>query len=65
MDTADRVMNELAKDQSNFARDPRFQELKAFYERMLREGIALRKTYDLPMIDTIGRSIRDSFDRRL
>jgi hypothetical protein len=56
MTIANEVLSELTKEQTFFA-DPRFIELKEFYERMLREGIALKKTYELPPIDTIGRDV--------
>ena len=36
--------------------DPSLQELREFYERMLKAGIVMKQRYDLPLVDTIGRS---------
>ena len=63
MAIANEIESELEKEQPFFA-DPRFMELKEFYQRMLREGVALKKTYELPPIDTIGRDVASLFVRK-
>jgi hypothetical protein len=34
-----------------------FRRLSDFYEEMKRQGAVLRKTYDLPTLDTVGRNL--------
>jgi hypothetical protein len=34
-----------------------FKKLSDFYEEMKKEGVALKKEYDLPPMDTIGRDL--------
>ena len=38
------------------ANDPKFQALAEFYREKQREGVVLKRTYDLPPVDTIGRT---------
>jgi len=39
--------------------DTSFQELKKFYEEMLKDGYVVKQEYTLPPLDTIGHQIID------
>ncbi len=38
-------------------KQPDANKLGDFYEQMKREGAVLKKQYDLPPLDTVGRSL--------
>jgi hypothetical protein len=48
-----RVLGEDANRQA----DPAFQNLREFYEKMKKDGIAIKQEYTLPPLDTVGRSL--------
>ncbi len=52
-----RMQKEINKYQSNFSKDPKFQELQKFYLEMQAKGIAKRQEYSLPQLDTVGHRL--------
>lgn len=51
MTVQERIEKALAKK----AKHPDFQKLAEFYEQMRQAGLVLKKPYELPSLDTIGR----------
>lgn len=51
MTIQERVKKSLAKE----AKHPDFKKLAEFYEQMKQAGVVLKKPYDLPPLDTVGR----------
>jgi hypothetical protein len=47
-----KVLNEGSMREKN----PNFQNLKEFYENMKKAGLVIKQEYNLPPVDTIGRS---------
>jgi len=52
-DTLERIEREREGDES-------FKRLRDFYQDMLRKGLLVKKEYDLPPIDTIGKTAFDT-----
>ena len=57
MTLAERVAKTVDDASVQFVKEPRFVELKAFYEQMLRNGIAIKRPYEVGQLDTIGRDV--------
>jgi hypothetical protein len=57
MTLPERVAKTVEDTSAEFAKEPRFVELKAFYEQMLRNGIAIKRPYEIGQLDTIGRDV--------
>ena len=56
--TIEKKMEEvLAQPNSHGPDNPEFQRLREFYEQKKREGVVRRQEYDLPPLDTIGRTL--------
>lgn len=51
MKIKERIEKTLAKE----AEHPDFKKLAEFYEQMRQAGVALKKPYDFPPLDTVGR----------
>lgn len=51
MKIKERIKETLDKE----AEHPGFKKLAEFYEQMRRAGVVLKKPYDLPPLDTVGR----------
>lgn len=47
----------LAERGAELRRDPAFVELEDFYNEMLRQGVAQKRGYELPQLDTVGHSL--------
>ena len=60
----EQLVKELEKFDNARHNDSNLQNLKEFYERMRREGIATKRDYDLPSMDTVGKSICRTSSRR-
>ncbi len=41
-----------------------YKMLSEFYEEMKREGVVLKRSYDLPQLDTIGRGAYQEINNR-
>ncbi len=50
-------VEQTLSEEREITKRPDFQKLNDFYEEMKKEGVALKKEYDLPPMDTIGRSL--------
>jgi len=57
MTLAERVAKTVDDASVQFAKEPRFVELKTFYDQMLRNGIAIKRPYEVGQLDTIGRDV--------
>lgn len=53
----DRVQGAAAAFEAQTLDPEELHRLRSFYDRMKRAGIATTREYDLPQLDTIGRSI--------
>lgn len=51
MKIKERIKEALDKE----AEHPDFKKLAEFYEQMRQAGVVLKKPYDLPPLDTVGR----------
>ncbi len=51
MKIKDRIEKTLAKEVEH----PDFKKLAEFYEQMGQAGVVLKRPYDLPPLDTVGR----------
>jgi hexokinase len=57
MSVIENVNMTLQKTGEQFEGDPSFDELRKFFVEMQSKGLAVKKDYSIPMIDTIGRTI--------
>ena len=57
VDKVDKIVKEYSL---KFANDPKFVELREFYFKMQKLGIAQKQEYSLPPLDTVGREILSS-----
>lgn len=57
MTMVERLEAVLAAREEKFLQDPGYKDLRTFYEEMVRQGIAKRNTYELPQLDTVGRTL--------
>jgi hypothetical protein len=56
MTISEELQKTIRENGQKFADQPSFQELSKFYAEMESKGLVIKKTYDLPQLDTIGRS---------
>lgn len=59
MRIAKRVEKAVAEEKV-LTTDAKYLELKEFYAQMQREGVAVKRSYDLPPLDTVGHGIYSS-----
>jgi hypothetical protein len=57
MSTTDDLQRVLAEFDKLVEHDSDLRKLRDFYEDAKRDGIAKRPEYDLPQLDTIGRTL--------
>lgn len=57
MSIVQRVKTEIEKREKELKMDTKFQELQAFYQEMRSTGVAIKRPYDIPPLDTIGRTV--------
>lgn len=50
-------IEKVLSEEGEMTKRPDFKKLSDFYEEMKREGVALKKEYDLPPLDTVGRRL--------
>lgn len=55
-DTAGRVDRAIREFERERANDAQFVRLREFMLEMQRRGLVIKKEYDLPPLDTIGRT---------
>jgi hypothetical protein len=65
MSISERVEKTVSECEANLAENQSFIELKTFYEEMKRKGLVLKREYDLPPLDTIGRGMFTADIQRL
>ncbi|MGA2679204.1 MAG: hypothetical protein ABSF37_07880 [Sedimentisphaerales bacterium] len=53
MTIKEKIEKALAGNKRMSAKDP--QKLSEFVEELRREGLLVKKEYDLPLLDTVGR----------
>lgn len=56
MTISEELQKTIHENGQKFADQPSFQELREFYAEMQSKGLVIKKNYDLPQLDTIGRS---------
>jgi hypothetical protein len=54
--TVERLQEALRRFEEEAAVDSDFVRLRDFYLEMSRRGLLIKKEYDLPLVDTIGRT---------
>jgi hypothetical protein len=54
--TGDSLQEVLRRFEQESANDRDFIRLRDFYAEMVRKGLLIKKPYDLPLVDTIGRT---------
>ena len=54
--TVDKLQEALRRFEREAAHDRDFIRLRDFYADMARKGLLVQKPYDLPLVDTIGRT---------
>jgi len=57
MTLVDQLREIAAEQASAVPEDSGYREMEEFYREMVRLGIAKTDVYDLPRLDTIGRSL--------
>jgi hypothetical protein len=57
MGIVERTERAVHETQRKFARDDSFIALQKFYAAMQRSGLGLKREYDIPPLDTIGRGL--------
>lgn len=60
MSLTDQIEKLVSENPRQLKMDADLRALMAFYEAAKRDGIVKAPVYDLPLIDTIGRSVRRS-----
>jgi hypothetical protein len=55
--TVEELQEALRRFETESANDQDFARLRDFYLEMGKKGLLLKKEYDLPLIDTIGRTV--------
>ena len=58
--TVERLQEALRRFEEGADENPDFVRLRAFYLEMASKGLLVRKPYDLPLVDTIGRTAYES-----
>lgn len=58
MAITDRVKHTLETDIKELNKKAEFVKLRDFYKKMQESGIAKKRSYSLPPLDTIGRRFR-------
>lgn len=54
--TVDQLQEALRRFEQEAANDRDFIRLRDFYVDMANRGLLVKKRYDLPLVDTIGRT---------
>ena len=57
MQTILEIQKVIAEKERDFGTNPEFVKLREFYEDMKRQGIASKREYSLPPLDTIGQEL--------
>ena len=57
MKISEELQKTIHENGQKYADQPSFQELSKFYAEMQSKGLVIKKNYDLPQLDTIGRSV--------
>lgn len=57
MSITDRVQDILDTQQHQREQSEELDKFRAFYDELLKAGIAKKPTYTLPSLDTVGRQI--------
>jgi len=57
MGIAEQVAETVREAEKKLAESKSFRELRDFYAEMQQRGMVVKKEYDLPLLDTIGRDI--------
>jgi hypothetical protein len=60
MSIVDQLQAALGEGEQELMKEASFRELQAFYQEMIRLGIAVKKPYELPQLDTVWRSLSQS-----
>lgn len=60
MSVTDEIEKLVSEKSGPLSMDADLRALSAFYEAAKRDGIVKAPVYDLPLIDTIGRSLHRS-----
>ena len=50
------VKHTIEREESSFQSQQSYTNLRGFYEDMLRKGLVRKNEYDLPLVDTIGKT---------
>jgi hypothetical protein len=58
--TVDKLQEALRRFEEEVGDDPEFIRLRDFYVEMASKGLLVHKPYDLPLVDTIGRTAYQS-----
>lgn len=61
---AKRVEEAVKHTEPRFTESRGFRDLRDFYMDMQRRGLALKREYDIPLLDTAGRNIYRRVRRR-
>ncbi len=54
---ADQIKESSATITARLGSDARFRELSEFYHEMLKAGLVIKREYEIPPVDTIGRTL--------
>jgi hypothetical protein len=60
MSFVDDVKQTIDSREQEMLKDASFRELQKFYQEMIKLGIATKKSYELPQMDTVGKTVTQS-----
>lgn len=57
MQTILEIQKVIAEKERDFGANPEFVKLRQFYQDMRQQGLATKREYSLPPLDTIGQGL--------
>ncbi len=56
MNITEQVENILRNEKSKFESEKKYQDFLNLYHKLKTKGILIKKEYDIPLMDTLGRT---------
>ncbi|HEY4756569.1 MAG TPA: hypothetical protein VIH28_10980 [Ignavibacteriaceae bacterium] len=56
MNITEQVENILINEKSKFESEKKYQDFLNLYHKLKTKGILIKKEYDIPLMDTLGRT---------
>lgn len=63
MTIVEQVKQVIESEKGCFESEQSFADLQEFYDDMQAKGLVIKQTYNLPLVDTIGKSLYQTAPR--